>query len=292
MAGIAVLTWLAFVGLAVGSFLGVVIRRSGTRAPPPAKNFGMGAGIVRGRSFCPSCRKQLDWFALIPLLSFSLQRGRCRSCRQSIPLFYPTIEIITAVLFVALGKAALAGILPPPPFAPLAFGGPGTLGESGGWLLYYAFFGVMALIISFHDFERRLIPPAPVRLLITVGIGAQLAGLLKRGDIFSFFPAVLVAGGAFVLFWSIWFFSRGRAMGRGDADVALAIGLYLGPAAAAWGLLLAFWFGAAGGILLVLTRRLGLKSRIPFAPFLFGGALVSLLVGTSWGALNPFPHVF
>lgn len=292
MAGIVILAWLALVGLAVGSFLGVVIRRSGTRVGPHTKNFGAGAGITRGRSFCPNCRKQLDWFELIPLLSFSLQRGRCRSCRQPISLFYPALEIITAVLFVALGRAALAGILPPPPFASLAFGGPGILGGSAGWFLYYALFGVMAIIVSFHDFERRLIPLVPVRLLIIVGSGAQFAGLLKRGDISSLFPAVLVAGGAFVLFWSLWFFSRGRAMGRGDADVALAIGLYLGPAQAAWGLLLSFWFGAAVGILLVLTGRLGLKSRIPFAPFLFGGALVSLFVSTSWGALNPFRYVF
>ncbi len=281
MAGIAILTWLALVGLAVGSFLGVVIRRSG--AP---------SGMILGRSRCPSCRRTLEWFELLPVLSFLAQGGLCRSCRRPISLFYPAIEVITAVLFVALGRAALAGILPPPPFVSMASGDPGTFGEIAGWLLYYAFFGVVAIIVSFHDFERRLIPLVPVQMLVVVGVSAEFAGLLKRGDIFSLLPVVLVAGGAFALFWSLWFFSRGRAMGRGDADVALAIGLYLGPASAAWAFLLAFWFGAAGGMLLVLTRRLGLKSRIPFAPFLFGGALVSLFIGTSWGALNPFLYVF
>ncbi len=292
MAGLVLLTWLALIGLAVGSFLGVVIRRGGTRAGPHAKNFGAGAGIILGRSFCPDCRKPLGWFELIPLLSFSLQGGRCRSCRRPLSFFYPAIELITAALFAALGWGALAGILPPPPFAPFAFGGPETFGGSLGWFGYYAFFAVMAIIVSFHDFERQLIPPAPVRLLAGVGIAAQLAGLLQRGDVLFLFPAVLVAGGAFALFWSLWFFSGGRAMGRGDADVALAIGLYLGPAVAAWGLLLAFWFGAAAGILLVLFSRLGLRDRIPFAPFLFGGALVSLFTTTSLEALNPFRYVF
>ncbi len=281
MVGIVILIGLALIGLVVGSFLGVVIRRSGTRV-----------GIIRGRSFCPRCRRTLRWFELFPILSFLAQGGRCRSCRQSIPFFYPAVEIITAVIFVVLGIAAGNSMLPPPPFAPDVLGGSGTLGGSAAWFLYYVFFALVGVIVSFHDFERRLIPLVPVRLAIIVGIGAQFFGLLKAGSIYFLLPTMAIAGGAFALFWSLWFFSRGRAMGRGDADVALAIGLYLGPSTAAWGLLLAFWIGAVTGIVLVLMGRLGMKSRIPFGPFLFGGALVSLCISTSWAALNPFLHVF
>ena len=81
-------------------------------------------------------------------------------------------------------------------------------------------------------------------------------------------------------------------MGRGDADVALAIVAVLGPAVGLLGILFGFWLGAILGILLLLTGRLAWSSRVPFAPFLFAGALAALFLATRLVALNPFAHVF
>lgn len=274
------LVGLALLGLLVGSFLTVVIRRVGT-----------GITVVRGRSRCPACGHTLRWFELLPGLSFLLQGGRCRSCGRAITWFYPAVELTTAFLFVGLGWAAFRGALPPP----FASGGASAalpwLGHMAVWLPYYLFFAATAVAVSFYDFERRLIPTRLIKPLLVLGLAAQGAGLIGQRGVSSLLPAVAVAGGSFLLFWSLWFFSAGRAMGRGDADVALAIGLTVGPAIGLLGLLLAFWMGAFFGILMVLAGRLEWSSRIPFAPFLFGGALVALFLAPSLGALNPLAYV-
>ncbi|MBI4132436.1 MAG: prepilin peptidase [Candidatus Sungbacteria bacterium] len=254
---------LTLLGLAVGSFLTVVIRRTGTRRR-----------IAVSRSRCPSCRRILRWFELVPLLSFIIQRGYCRSCCRRISWFYPAVEALTACLFLGLGFGLAAGILPPPPFA-----GPGghmaaaSLGELAGWFFYYAFFAASAVAVSLYDHEHQLVHPKLVRPLLGVGAAAEAVGVMSGAPLL---PLTAAAGGVFLLFWSLWFFSDGQAMGRGDADVALAIVLMLGPAVGLLAMLFAFWLGAILGILLVLTGRIGWRSRVPFAPFLFAGALAAL----------------
>ncbi|MDP3727109.1 MAG: prepilin peptidase [bacterium] len=270
---------LALLGLATGSFLTVVIRRTGTRST-----------IVWGRSRCPQCRRTLRWFELLPILSFLLQRGRCRSCRRPISPLYPVVEFLCAFLFVALAVAVVRGVISPPPFSTDAVAG--TLGTQVLWFLYYAFFSALAIAISAYDFERGLIPLALVRPLLVVGAGGALIRLAAGGGGREVFALAAFAGAVFVLFWGLWFFSAGRAMGRGDADVALAIALVLGPAAALTGLLFAFWIGAILGILLVSVRRLGWSSEIPFAPFLFGGAIAALFLSSALAPFNPFSYVF
>lgn len=275
------LVGLALLGLLVGSFLTVVIRRVGT-----------GITVVRGRSRCPACGHTLRWFELLPVLSLLLQGGCCRSCGRTIAWFYPAVELTTAFLFAGLGWVAFRGALPPPPFAG---GGAAAalpwLGHMAAWLPYYLFFAATAVAVSFYDFERRLIPTGLIKPLLVLGLAAQGAGLIGPRGVSPLLFAVAVAGGSFLLFWLVWFFSAGRAMGRGDADVALAIGLTVGPAIGLLGLLLAFWMGAFFGILMVLAGRLEWSSRIPFAPFLFGGALTALFLAPSLGALNPLAHV-
>lgn len=86
-------------GLAVGSFLNVVLYRSG-----PAFSVPKGRGRFRlgGRSFCPFCKKQLQWFELIPLISFVIQKRRCRGCDALISWQYPMVELGTAIAFALI----------------------------------------------------------------------------------------------------------------------------------------------------------------------------------------------
>lgn len=270
---------LALLGLATGSFLTVVIRRIGTRRT-----------IVWGRSRCPSCARTLRWFELVPVFSFLLQRGRCRSCRRPISFLYPAVEVTTAVLFAALGWAIMRGIAAPPPFSLDA--APTSPGAAAAWFLYYAFFIALAIAISSYDIERGLIPTVLVRPLVLAGAAAAALRMLAGGGAAWLVLLAAVTGGAFLLFWGLWFFSRGRAMGRGDADVALAIALCLGPAPAIAGFLFAFWIGAVLGILLVSARRLEWSSEIPFAPFLFAGAIAGIFLSGAFAPLNPLSYVF
>lgn len=253
-------------GLVVGSFLNVVISRLGTAE-----------SLVRGRSHCIHCSRVLDWFELVPVVSFWLQKGQCRSCHKPIPVRYTLVEIATGLLFVLVGWAIWNGRLVLPGLNQYPYGS-----VELGFLMfpatfaYFAFFVAGAVAISFYDWERHLISKTLVWPLVTVGWVSHLAAAAASGSYRFLFYTSLSALIIFGFFWLIWFFSGGTAMGRGDADVALAISIYLGPRLAAASLVLAFWLGAIWGLALVGGGRLGWKSQIAFAPFLFLGAFVAL----------------
>jgi len=262
---------IALLGLIVGSFLTVVVHR-----------LAAGGTIIRGRSRCVHCQRQLSWFELVPVLSFMAQGGHCRSCRGSIPPSYPLIEAATAFSFIIIAAGIREDILPVPQFV----SGTGATSVVLTFL-YYAYFAASAVSIAAYDIRHRLIPQALSLPLVTVGVAAlALGGAISR-DFTTAAWTLATAVAAFGVFWSLWYFSKGRAMGRGDADVACAITLYLGPRLTLIALPIAFWLGALYGILLLGCGRLHWKSAIPFAPFLFAGALGALF-GIHWIPLEYF----
>ncbi|MBI4132857.1 MAG: prepilin peptidase [Candidatus Sungbacteria bacterium] len=262
---------LAAFGLAAGSFLNALASRLAT-----------GESVFSGRSHCVHCGRTLAWFELIPLGSFLIQRGRCRSCGGAIPVRYFIVELFSAALFLLLGLRIFQGTLS----FPFVSGSPDAfiidpLLFQTGVFLYYGAFLFFGLLVSVYDFEHRLILSRPIWLLALMGLLGHASAAVLTRNAGPLVWAAGIAAGAFFFFWSLWFFSRGRAMGRGDADVAGAIALYLGPAVALIGLLLAFWTGALTGLLLLGAGVLRWKSRIPFAPFLFFGATLALFFSES-----------
>ncbi len=258
---------LFLLGLVVGSFVNVVISRLGTGDSP-----------LRGRSRCDHCGKILKWFELLPLVSFLVQKGRCRSCRKLISARHFWVELITAFLFAAIGLGVHNSLI----LFPYLEGG--VLSYGGRYLeaaisfVYFAFFAAEAVAISCFDMEKRIIPWKMVAPLLGFGFLANLAGAVLTGN-YSLFGATLAAAFlSFFFFWAIWFLSRGRAMGRGDADAALAISFYLKPLSALAGFVMAFWIGAIAGLAMLALGRFGWKSQIPFAPFLFAGAITALFL--------------
>lgn len=260
----------AGLGLVVGSFITALVPRLASNET-----------FLKGRSRCVQCRKTLGWFELVPVLSFLIQGGRCRSCGGKIPLSYPLIELAAALAFTLTAWGTVNSTIAPPPFLK-----PGELASGFTYLdiavfLYYAIFAALGIAIAYYDLENGLIPTAIVYSLSGFGLAAQLTGALRSGAAYPFILGAAVAAGAFLLFWALWRFSGGRAMGRGDADAALAIGLALTPATALLAFLFAFWSGAAFGIILVIAGRMSWKSRIPFGPFLFLGAWLAWLAAPS-----------
>lgn len=201
-----------------------------------------------GRSSCSTCNTQLKWWELLPVLSFFVLRGRCSKCGAKISWQYPIIEIWTGLVFATLPGINI--------FLLLTFS------------LYIA--------ISIYDVRHKIIPDGMVYLSIFF---AFIYRFLQTGNTSVDWLAGPIL---FCFFGAIWAISRGRAMGFGDAKLALSIGLLLGGAVSFSAIVLAFWIGAAYGLVTIGVSRITpllrgskfitMKSEVPFAPFIILGA--------------------
>lgn len=245
--------FLAGLGLVVGSFLNVVIYR-----------VPLDLSIVRPGSACPGCGNPIAPRDNIPVLSWLLLRGRCRHCAEPISGRYPLVEILNAVVWLAMGAWAIsdAGI---PALLPLLL----VLGSAG-------------VALYFIDLDHHRLPDAIVLPLYPVtAVGLVLAGLLTGA--WPLVEALIGVAIWLVVIGGLWLVSGGRGMGFGDVKLAPVLGATLGwvsIASAGVGLFTAFLLGAVVGVVLLVARRAGRRSAIPFGPFLLVGALVGLFWGS------------
>lgn len=231
-------------GLIIGSFLNVLGLRW---------NSGLSIG---GRSFCVVCKKKLRWWELVPVMSFVGLRGRCSECKTKISWQYPLVELWTGLIFVSLFF---------------------VFGFTVYYLLPTIIFCIY-VVITIYDLRHKIIPDA-------LSYSAVVLAIIYRLSLGNFNLLDWLAGPILFLFFaSFWFFSRGRAMGLGDAKLALSGGLLLGFSQSLSATTLAFWIGAAVSLLLMLffrlfneKERLTMKSEIPFAPFIILGVWISLI---------------
>lgn len=246
MSDLLQLFFVSVFGLIIGSFLNVVIYRYNT---------GRGVG---GRSMCMTCVRKLSWYELVPVFSYLSTRGRCRQCLTRISAQYPLVEIGTAILFALVwikgGGATLVSLI---------------------WLVAVSLF----VVISVYDYRHFIIPDGVVYTLVALGIVRLLV-------YHNALEADLVSGFVLFLFFAaLWFFSKGRAMGFGDAKLALGIGWLVPFPFNVFAIIYAFYIGAIWGVVFVLIPRflirirgkrsaLGITSEIPFGPFLALGAIL------------------
>jgi len=241
-------------GLIIGSFLNVVIFRFNT-----GKSFG-------GRSGCMTCQNELSWYELIPLISFLFLKGRCKNCKTKISIQYPVVEFITGLVFLSIFLK----------FQDIFF--INTLAFSISYAYYVTMFSIL-LVIAVYDFKHKIIPDT---LSLVFGVLAFI-GLFFFNDYIFYLhiPTVLEFLSGILLalpFALVWFLSKGTWMGLGDAKLALGLGWLLGFARILSGAVLAFWTGAVLGVILILfSKKYGIKSEIPFAPFLVLGVLIAFL---------------
>jgi leader peptidase (prepilin peptidase) / N-methyltransferase len=225
-------------GLALGSFLNVVAARVPLRR-----------SIVTPASACMSCEHEIAWYDNVPLISYAVLRGRCRNCSALIPLLYPFVELLTAVLIAgcafAFGVTAEAAVA--------------------------SFFCAVLVAVSAIDVEHRIIPNRIVLPATVVVLLANTALDLSP----KWVVAGLAASG--FLFTAALIYPAG--MGMGDVKLALLMGVALGktvPVALMVGMVAAMIPGIA------LLARHGTKARkmgIPFGPFLAFGSVVALFWG-------------
>jgi leader peptidase (prepilin peptidase)/N-methyltransferase len=229
-------------GLLIGSFLNVVAHRLPARM-----------SLSLPASHCPSCETPIKPYDNIPVLSWLILRGRCRSCAEPIAARYPLVEAGTALLFAAVVAVHHADT------AALALG-----------LVLVAFLVPIALI----DLDHRIIPnrltlPAAV-IAIVLGTALDPGGQVER----------LIAGAAAAAVLGLPALLNPKGMGLGDAKLVGVLGLYLG-AAVAPAVFVAFIVGTVLGIAIIMRKGMvqGRKTAVPFGPFLALGGIVGVLAG-------------
>ena len=225
--------------LLIGSFLNVLIHRL-----PRDEN------IAFPPSHCPHCSTPLRPRDLIPVLSFIILRGKCRSCQEPIHWRYPAVELLTGVLLSLVWYMG-------PPGSRVAFVG----------------FTAILIAMSFIDLEHFYLPDS-----------LQLTAIGWWGISFFISPVsawqthLYGAAVAFLALYAIYFLSRG-GMGFGDVKLAGVMGLYLGLKPVVLAIFLGFVLGAVVGIALVLSKRKERRSMLPFGPFLAVGTFIVMIWG-------------
>lgn len=250
-----IIALLFVLGLAIGSFLSVVIYR-----------MTHGDSALRGRSYCDACKNQIAWYDNIPLLSFILLRRKCRHCGTPIPWEYPAVEFLTGALFVWWFVVGFTFFrLSERPFLIIQ-------------PLFWLFVGILLVMIFFTDYMYYIIPDSAV-VLLTIATFAYRLFLTRQGIMMphDFALAILCACGACLFFLGLFLLTKGRGMGFGDVKLAFPLGLLLGWPNTLVALFLSFFIGASVGILTIMLGKKKLKSAVPFGPFLVIGTLIALL---------------
>ncbi|MBI3069822.1 MAG: prepilin peptidase [Candidatus Levybacteria bacterium] len=243
---------LFILGLAVGSFLNVLIYRL-------PRNLS-----IFGRSFCPHCKKKIAWHDNIPLLSFAILGGKCRYCRSPISLQYPIVELTTAILFVLVFLFPNESIK----YQVLSIKYLVSLG-------YYLLIISSLVAIFFIDLKHGIIPDKIVYPAVVISLFFLISQYLNI--LISHF---LSATASFLFFFLLVLITRGRSMGMGDVKLAFLMGLFLGFPKIVIALYVAFLTGAAVSLILVLWGKKKFSGgTVPFGPFLVFGTLLAFFFG-------------
>jgi leader peptidase (prepilin peptidase)/N-methyltransferase len=259
--GIAVV--LGLLGTIIGSFLNVVIYR-----------VPVGRSIVSPPSACPGCGEPIKAHDNIPVVSWLLLRGKCRTCNAPISVRYPLVELGTGILFF------LVGLLFVPPILS-ATAVPATIGAVLV-LVAYLYLAAVSVVLALIDIDVRKLPNVIVLPSYLVGIVLFTAAAFLSAD----FDSLLRAGIAMVALALAYFLMvlvYPGGMGMGDVKLAGVLGLYLGWAG--WGALFvgalaAFVLGGIFGIVLMISGRATRKTGIPFGPWMLAGASLGILFGS------------
>ncbi len=232
-----------FIGASIGSFLNVVIER-----------FARGNQPITGRSACPHCQRTLRWFELLPVVSYVIQVGKCRSCGYKIPLQYLTMELVCAAIAFGMLFQLLYGYVS----APQALLTTGAL--------------YLLIVLFMIDLKTFYLPDIYIVLLTILAlIWAALEQPISGQSMLL--GAVTGSGFLFLL----WLVTKGKGLGFGDVKLMIPLGLLFGLPGTIFILFSSFVVGGMVGIVLLALGKANPKTAIPFGPYLTGAAVLLLL---------------
>lgn len=243
-------------GLTVGSFINMLIYRMENKKRKS----------VFGRSFCPHCENEIKAYDLVPVLSWVLLNGCCRSCKKKISVQYPLVELSTAFIFSLIGYFFL------------------YLGSFSAIniinTIFWLFFASCLMIIFVYDLKHRIIPNGTI-YTVTVASLLYLVLISFLTDSYSYLLDHALSGlFAFFFFWAVAFLGekifKKTAMGGGDIKLATFMGFILGWQGTVVALYFSFIISACFGVLLIVLGKKKMTSQIPFGPFMVAGTFFGL----------------
>lgn len=264
---LVILAWLfGVLGLVIGSFLNVVIYR----VPNDLS-------IVSPPSACPNCGVHIKPYDNVPVLSWLVLRGKCRTCSMAISVRYPLVELGTALFFAAVSWGILSGWVPSGSTGVDVRSTAGTMTV----LMAFLYLAAVSVALTLIDIDVHRLPNVIVLPTYLVGAGLLAAGAILIGD----FTPLLRAGVGLAALWTVYFLLAlvyPGGMGFGDVKLSGVLGLYLGFVG--WGELAvgafsAFLLGGVYAVALLASRRVTRKSGIPFGPWMLAGAWVGIFFG-------------
>lgn len=250
-------------GAVIGSFLNVCVHR-----------MPLEQSIVTPPSHCPHCNAHIRWTDNIPLVSYIMLRGKCRHCGAKITPRYFLVELLTAVLFLLMWLKLTEWDHPP---------------VHGIYLLKGPIYWMVIaglIVATFIDFEHYIIPNEITfgGLIIGLLLSAVYPPLMDADTVkLSLLRSVLgaVVGGLSLLTVAVVgeMIFRKEAMGMGDVKLLAAIGAFFGWQSALFTILVSSLLGGVVGLVLIVGRRKGWESRIPYGPYIAFGAMLWMFCG-------------
>ena len=234
-------------GAATGSFLNVCIYR-----------MPLEQSIITPGSRCMGCGTPVRWFDNIPIISWLLLRGRCRSCAAPFSIRYPLVELITAILSLLLFL---------------------KFGPTFQYLVMFLFCAAL-VVITFIDFDHQIIPDEIS--LPGIGIGFLFSFFLPQPTWISSLSGIIAGWGllALVFYGYLWLTGR-EGMGGGDAKLLAMMGAFLGLQAIPFIIFSSSLVGSVAGLSIMAVQGKDRHLAIPFGPYLVLGAILYIFWGPS-----------
>ncbi len=222
-------------GLCIGSFLNAVIFRL------PRK-----ISLSASRSHCPRCNKLINWYENIPVISYLFLRGKCSNCKSSISIEYPIVEIVVGLFALSIA--------------------PREISADSLWKFFFflsvfsSFLAIVIIDLRFHIIPNVINIYLGVLFLCAVVFKTSAVHWLGGMAIGSLFPASVAA---------MFYYLKGvEGLGGGDIKLWGVLGIYLGPSEIMYNISFSCFLGALVGGILILTKVIDKRTRIPFGPFI------------------------
>jgi len=245
---IPILAFVFIFGACIGSFLNVCIHR-----------IPKGISLLHPSSQCPTCRTPIRFYDNLPILSFLFLKRRCRSCNAMISYRYPLVEFLTGLLAVSIGI---------------------RYGISLEGFIFFLFAAAL-LTVTFIDIDHQMIPDRITLPGILGGLAA--AAVLPEMRLIDSLLGILAGGGVLLAVALLYHaITRKEGMGGGDIKLLAMIGAMTGWTGVLFTVFIASVFGALVGAMIMLKTETGLKTAVPFGPFLSLGALAYVYTGPEW----------